>query len=157
MAVLPSGLPVVASLAQCPPVAPVPEQLPVTTVGNDMIHHRGFRVPAVLSALLTQRVRLEELFRRLAPCMVVSSAAGRSYVLRMLGPVLLTVLCSCWDKSRTAGMAARSIGFGGHSLSPSVLIRTQSQFTPSIKSRRRGCFDRILCKFFFFFSLLFSL
>ena len=43
------------------PVGPVPEQLRVSTMGFDVVHHSGFRVSALFHALSTQRVALKEL------------------------------------------------------------------------------------------------
>ena len=103
-----------APLAERTPVAPVPEQLPVTTVGYDMIHYRGFRVPAVLPALLTQGVRLEKLSGCLPPRAIVSTAVSRPDSLRVHLLMILTELSSRRNKRRASGMSARSIGFGGH-------------------------------------------
>lgn len=119
--ILPSGLSVMASFTQWTPVAPVPEQLLIATVRNNMIHHRGLCVSAVLPALLTQGVRLEELFGCLTPCAIVSPSAGRPYFLRVLGSVFLTVLCSCWDESRTARVLAWCVRFGGHAFFSSLV------------------------------------
>lgn len=55
--IFPSGLPVVASFTQWTPVAPVPEQLSVTT--DHVVKRRGIHVPAGFLTLLAQGMRLE--------------------------------------------------------------------------------------------------
>lgn len=57
--VLGQCLSVVALFAESLPVVLVPEQLLITTVRNDVIHHRCPDKPAVLHALHTQRMGFE--------------------------------------------------------------------------------------------------
>lgn len=47
-----------APLAEGSPVAPVPEELLVASVGNDVVNHRSLDVPALFHTLLAQWVRL---------------------------------------------------------------------------------------------------
>ena len=56
--ILPPRLDTVMAMAQGLPVAPVPEELLITTVRNDVVDVRCFDVPAFLHALHTQRVHL---------------------------------------------------------------------------------------------------
>ena len=56
MAVLSSGLLIVALLTQRLPVRPVPEELRVSSVRNDVIHNRRRRCDAMSKTLLTKRV-----------------------------------------------------------------------------------------------------
>ena len=58
IAVLSSGLLIVAPLTQCLPVRSVPEELRVSSVRNDVIHNRRRRCDAMSQALLTKRVEL---------------------------------------------------------------------------------------------------
>ena len=56
IAVLSSGLLIVALLTQRLPVRPVPEELRVSSVRNDVIHNRRRRCDAMSKTLLTKRV-----------------------------------------------------------------------------------------------------
>lgn len=76
------------------PVAPVPEQLLVTTVGNDVIHVRRLNVPAFPHTLHTQRVRLKVLLPSFLPSSSVASARCGTYFFRMHRLVPLTILLS---------------------------------------------------------------
>ena len=58
IAVLSSGLPVVALLTQRLPVRLVPEELLISSVRNDVIHNRRRCSDAMPQALLTKRVEL---------------------------------------------------------------------------------------------------
>ena len=58
MGVIPSGLLIVALLTQRLPVRPVPEELLISSVWNDVIHNRRRRCDAMSQALLTKRVEL---------------------------------------------------------------------------------------------------
>ena len=62
MGILPSGFFIVTPLAQCSPIAPVPEQVRITTVRNAMIDNHCLRIFSMLQALLTQRMRSKERF-----------------------------------------------------------------------------------------------
>ena len=56
--ILPPRLDTVVSVAQGLPVAPVPEELLVTTVWNDVVDVRRLHVPTFLHALHAKRVSL---------------------------------------------------------------------------------------------------
>lgn len=58
IAVLSSGLPVVAPLTQCLPVRSVPEKLLISSVRNDVIHNRRWCSDAMLQTLLAEWMKL---------------------------------------------------------------------------------------------------
>ena len=62
-----------AALAQRLPVVFIPEQLLVAPVRNHMVDHRCRCKPAMLYALIAQRVALQESRAGLAPAAVVAT------------------------------------------------------------------------------------
>ena len=84
----------VVTMAKGLPVAPVPEQLLVTTVGNDVIHVRRLNVPAFPHTLHTQRVRLKVLLPSFLPSSSVASARSRPYLFWMHRLVTVAILLS---------------------------------------------------------------
>ena len=56
MAIFPSGLLVVTTLAKAAPVAAIPEERRISPVRNDVIDHCCFDVPSFLQAFLTEPV-----------------------------------------------------------------------------------------------------
>ena len=56
VAVFSSGLLIVALLTQRLPVRPVPEELRISSVRNDVIHNRRRRCDAMLQTLLAERM-----------------------------------------------------------------------------------------------------
>lgn len=62
-----------AALAQRLPVDLIPEQLLIAPVRNHMVDHRCRCEPAVLYALIAQRVALQESRAGLAPSAVVAT------------------------------------------------------------------------------------
>ena len=87
------------------PIAPVPEQLLVAAVWNNVIHNCGLGVASLLQALHTQRVALKERFACLLPAAAVAALCGRPCYLRMEMLVFLAKLCSRLNQFRTAGMS----------------------------------------------------
>ena len=81
-------------MAQGLPVAPVPEQLLVTTVWNDVVDVCCLHVPAFLHALYAQRVCLQEGFSGLTPSISVASSGSAPHFLWVQGFVAITVLLS---------------------------------------------------------------
>ena len=81
--VLRQCLAVVVRLAETLPIALVPEQLLVTTVRYDVIHHCSLGVPSQFHALHTQRMALEVGFARLLPPATVTSLGCGSCHLRV--------------------------------------------------------------------------
>ena len=102
-AVLIPRLEVMVLFAEALPVRPIPEQLLVTAVRDDMVYHGGFHIPSLFHALDTQRIGVQVLFSCLLPCPSVPSAAGRPYRFRMEALVFLTVLDPVRHKCRASG------------------------------------------------------
>ena len=92
--ILPPRLDTVMAMAQGLPVAPVPEELLITTVRNDVIHVRRLNVPSFLHALYAQRVHLKVLLPSPLPSSTVTSAHSRSHLLGVQCFVTLTILLS---------------------------------------------------------------
>lgn len=66
-------LSIMAALAQRLPVCFIPKQLLIAPVRNHMVDHRCGCEPAVLHALIAQRVALQESRAGLAPAAVVAT------------------------------------------------------------------------------------
>ena len=76
-------------------------------MGNDVIDDGGFCVPALLYALLAQRLNVpEELPTGLLPCTAVASAGSGPHLLRVQWLVRLAVLLPVRNEGSTAGVAA---------------------------------------------------
>ena len=114
--ILSSGLAVMASLAQRTPVAAVPEESLVASVGNDVVHHRSLHVLALLHALDAQRVRTEKLPAGFLPCSCVSTAGSGPNFLRVHRLVDLTVLGPGGNQRRAAWVLAWYLWFHRHGL-----------------------------------------
>ena len=112
--VLTSGLLIMTTLAESSPVAPVPEELRITSVCFDVIHHRCLHVLALPQALLTQWVCLQELSTGLLPCATVTTAGSGPNLLWVQCPVRFTVFCPGRYELRAAGMLARDLRFRRH-------------------------------------------
>ena len=106
-AIFQASLLVVVGLAQRLPIAPIPEQISVSTVRYDVINHRRFHIPSLRQALNTQRMGGEELFTDSLPCTAIASTGCASRFLRMEGAVLITVLTlshQLWATGMRAGV-----------------------------------------------------
>ena len=88
------------------PVGPVPEQLRVSTMGFDVVHHSGFRVSALFHALSTQRVALKELLGFPLPSATVAALPRRTGHLWMERQVFLTVLLTGLHQGCASGLLA---------------------------------------------------
>ena len=84
----------VMTVTQSLPVAPIPEQLHVTTVRNDVVDVRCLHVRPFLHTLHTQRVHLQVLLPGLSPSCSVASARSGPHLFRVHGLMLLAVLLS---------------------------------------------------------------
>ena len=92
--ILPPRLDTVVPVAQGLPVAPVPEELLITTVRNDVIHVRRLNVPSFLHALHAQRVCLKVLLPSPLPSSTVTSAHSRPHLLGVQCFVSVAILLS---------------------------------------------------------------
>ena len=84
----------VVTMAKGLPVAPVPEELLITTVRNDVIHVRRLNVPSFLHALYAQRVHLKVLLPSPLPSSTVTSARCGTYFFWMHRLVSVAILLS---------------------------------------------------------------
>ena len=111
MHVLRPGLDAVMALAQGLPVAPVPEELLISPVRNDMINVCGFHKFPILQALHTQRMHTQILFSRLLPLAAVTAFCRRPHFLGVQQSMLLTVFSIRRHQCRAAGMRTRFLWF----------------------------------------------
>lgn len=88
------------------PVGPVPEQLRVSTMGFDVVHHSGFRVSALFHALSTQRVALKELLGFPLPSAAVAALPRRTGHLWMKRQMFLTVLLAGFHQRCASSLLA---------------------------------------------------
>ena len=84
----------VMAMTQGLPVTPVPEELLVTTMRNNVVNVRCLRVPSFLHALHTQWVRLKVLLPGLLPSSTITSTRSRPYLFRVHRLVTVTILLS---------------------------------------------------------------
>ena len=104
--VLSQRLLIVARLTQALPVASIPEQLLVSTMGCDVVNHSGFRVPALLYTLGTQRMGLKELLGFPLPSAAVAALPRRTGHLWMERQVFLTVLLAGFHQRCASSLLA---------------------------------------------------
>ena len=83
VSVLGHGLGIMAVLTKRLPVAPIPEQFLVTTMGNDVVNHRCFDILPTGKASYTQRMGLKEGFAFPLPSAAVPTPASRACHLRV--------------------------------------------------------------------------
>lgn len=122
----------VVTMAKGLPVAPVPEELLVTTMRNDVIDIRCLHEPSFLHALHTQRVRLKILLPGLAPSSSVTSSGSGPYLFRMLSRMFIAVFPSPWHKPGTARVSTGVIRCSCHPI-----------FLPSKKAPRTALSVRL--------------
>ena len=83
---------IVAGFTKTLPVAPIPEQPRVSSVGYDVVHHSGLGVSVLFHALGAQRVGLKELLGFPLPSAAVATLPCGAGHLGMERQVFLTVL-----------------------------------------------------------------
>ena len=86
-----AGFFIVATLAQRLPVAGVPEQLRVTTMWDDVIDHRRYRVTSVSLTLYTQGVCMKISLGCLSPSGAIATDGSRTDFFQMQRLVGITV------------------------------------------------------------------
>ena len=110
-----AGFLVMAVLAQCLPVILIPEQILVSPVRNDVVHHRRSGQPAFLLALDAQWMPSQVCCPRLAPFAVIPAKSGpTAQTVRTPFYVLRTVHLALFAETHTSGIAARSSRFHRH-------------------------------------------
>lgn len=93
------------ALAKGLPVTPVPEQLRVTPVRNNMVNHSGLRIYTTLETAFAERVGRQKLQPRPSPpAAAVAFFAGGLVVVCVLGPMLLAIAGTVGHKPPAAGM-----------------------------------------------------
>ena len=97
---------IMARLTQALPVGPIPEQFLVSTMGFNVVHHSGFRVPALLYTLGAQRMGLKELLGFPLPSAAVAALPRRTGHLWMERQVFLTVLLTGLHQGCASGLLA---------------------------------------------------
>ena len=130
--ILPPRLDTVMAMAQGLPVAPVPEELLITTVRNDVVNVRCLHVPSFLHALHAQRVCLKVLFPGFPPSRSVTSSGSGPYLFRMLSRMFIAVFSSPWHKPGTARVSTGVIRCSWHPI-----------FLPSKKAPRTALSVRL--------------
>lgn len=116
VAILGHGLGVVARLTQRLPVLLVPEQLLVTSMGNDVVNNSGWHNLTLLLATDTQWVgRKECLSGSLPPSVVAFLLCGLGVVVVERG-VILTVHRTVGNEPTTAGVFAWCVRSARHGL-----------------------------------------
>lgn len=116
VSVLGHGLGIMAGLTQRLPVFLVPEQLLVTSMGNDVVNNRGWHNLTLLLATDTQRVGSKERFPGSLPPSVVAFLLCGLGVMVVERGVFLTVHRTIGNEPTTAGVLARCVGSARHSL-----------------------------------------
>ena len=112
--VLGAGLDTVVAVAECLPVALVPEEQSVAAVRDDVVNVRGPDVLAFLHALHTQRMRFKITPARLLPCPAVAPVAGAPHLLRVEWLVDIAEFLPMRYERGAAGMAAGCVRTGRH-------------------------------------------
>ena len=112
--ILPPGFPVMTRFTERLPIAPIPEQLLVAAVWNNVIHNRCFGIASLLHAFHTQRVALKKCSARLLPAASVAALCSRPCYFRMELLVFLAKLCSRLHKLWTAGVSTGDSWFPWH-------------------------------------------
>ena len=105
--VLRQRLLIVAGFTKTLPVAPIPEQLWVTSVWYDVVHHSGLCVSVLPHALSAQRMRPKELLGFPLPSAAVAAPPRRTGHLWMERQVFLTVLLAGFHQRCAFMMLAR--------------------------------------------------
>ena len=82
------------TVAERLPVGPVPEQLRITAMRDDVVHVRRLDVPSFLYAHDAERMLLEEKFPCFPPGETIAAFGGGPYLFRMLPGVFIAVLTS---------------------------------------------------------------
>ena len=124
-AIFQAGLLVMVGFAQRLPVVPIPEQLLISAMGNDVVNDRCFHVPPLLHALNTQRMGGEELLARLLPGTAVPTAGRASRFFRVEGAVLIAVL-PAGHQLWTAGMRTGALWSNRHCCHLVAVARLQT-------------------------------
>ena len=114
---------IVAGFTESLPIVPIPEQFPVSPMGNDMIHDCCLHITTFGKASHTKRMGLQVHSPCLLPAAPVSFLGCGLPVVLVQGFVFLTVHGAVGNQPATARMLARGVRptwHGTHDLSGSV-------------------------------------
>lgn len=114
---------IVAGFAESLPIIPIPEQFPISPMGNDMIHNRCLHITSFGKASDAKGMGLQVHSPRLLPAAPVSFLTGGLPILLVQRLVFLTVHGAVGNQPATARMFTRGIRptwHGTHVLSGSV-------------------------------------
>ena len=114
---------IVAGFAKGLPIVPIPEQFPIPSVGNDMIHNRCLHITSFGKAPHTKGMGLKVHSPCFLPVAPVSFLGCGLPVVLVQGFMFLTVHSSVGNQPATARMLARGVRptwHGTHVLSGSV-------------------------------------
>ena len=123
VSVLCHGFGIVAGFAKSLPIVPIPEQFPIPSVGDDMIHNRCLHITSFGKASHTKGMGLQVHSPCLLPAAPVSFLGCGLPVVLVQGFVFLTVHGAVGNQPATPRMLARGVRptwHGTHDLSGSV-------------------------------------
>ena len=100
---------IVAGFTKSLPIVPIPEQFPIPSVGDDMIHNRCLHITSFGKATSTKGMGLQVHSPRLLPTTPVSFLTGGLPVVLVQRLVFLTVHDAVGNQPATARMLARGI------------------------------------------------
>lgn len=116
-----------AWLAQRLPVTLIPEQLPITSVWDDVVDHSRIAYEAMGSALLAQRVSTEPSSASTAPPRPIQImhlfGTGARHCTILAAPVIATTVPASYSDACASGDGAGTIGSSRHS-EPDAIVAT---------------------------------
>lgn len=113
--VLGQCLSIMAWLAQRLPVRSIPEEVLISTMGNDVVNHSGLRVSPGLLTRSAQRMAFQVQLALLLPAATVATLGCGTCNLRVQRLVFLAVHRTVRDEPCTAGVFARCVRTMRHS------------------------------------------
>lgn len=123
VSVLCHGFGIVTGFAESLPIVPIPEQFPISPMGDDMIHNRCLHITSFGKASYTEWVGLQVNSPCFLPAAPVSFLGRGLPVVLMQGFVFLAVHGAVGNQPAAARMLARGVRptwHGTHALSGSV-------------------------------------
>ena len=138
VAVFRHGLMVVAALAQRLPVGCIPEQFLVSTMGDDVVNHRGPHQLALCLAPNTQRMGLEDGSAGFLPTASVALFGGGFSVARVEWSMFLTVHTAVGNQSTAARVLAGDVWTMWHGQPPPPMSSRFMIYTLLSYVRTRG-------------------
>lgn len=109
ISVLRHGFGIVAGFTKSLPIVPIPEQFPISPMGDDMIHNCCLHITSFSKATNTKGMGLQVHSPCLLPAAPVSFLTGGLPVVLVQGLVFLTVHGAIGNQPATARMLARGV------------------------------------------------